>query len=179
MKKKIISIAAAVVVATTLLTGCGAKPAASKPADVVTTASLINDASVLPQSLGKDGVWIICTLQDLKTDKELVIEGEFRDKNDPAKDLYRKLALYAQDENHKVTARYTLTAPKLTVKSPNTRIQGGTFKGDIYVEASGFNLQDATVEGNIYFASQEYKDSFVLPTEEGKAAKVTGSIEVK
>ena len=46
-----------------------------------------------------------------------------------------------------MTARYTLTAPRLIVRHRNTRIQGGTFKGDVYVEAQGFELVDATSTG--------------------------------
>lgn len=181
MKIKVLSLLIVAVIATALLAGCGGKTADTdnKPVDVVTTASMVNDETALQKAMSKDGTWIICTLADLSTDKELVLEGEFRDKNDAAKDLYRKVGLYAQDEDHNVTARYTLTAPKLTIKSPNAKIQGGTFKGDVYVEANGFTVQDATVDGNIYFASQEYKDSFVLSTEEGKVGKVTGTMEVQ
>ena len=182
MKIKAIALLLIVVTTITLLAGCGSKQASDtkkEEADVVTTASLVNQKDALLKAMSKDGTWIVCTLGDMTVDKELVLEGEFHDKADASKPLYRKLGLYAQDENHKVTARYTLTAPKLTIKSPNAKIQGGTFKGDVYVEAKGFTVQDATVDGNIYFASQEYKDSFVLPTEEGKAGKVTGTVEVK
>ena len=28
----------------------------------------------------------------------------------------------------------------MTIQSPNTKIAGGTIKGDVYVEAEGFNL---------------------------------------
>ena len=133
----------------------------------------------MANALSKNGTWIAAILNDISTKKELVIEGDFHDKNDASAPLYRKLALYAQDENRNVTDRYILTAPKLIVKSPNTKIQGGTFRGDVYVQSNGFTIQDATVDGNVYFASQEYMDSYVLPTEEGKAGKVTGATEVK
>ena len=46
---------------------------------------------------------------------------------------------------HVVTAKFTLTAPKLTIKSPEARIQGGIFKGDLYVTSRNFKLTDATL----------------------------------
>ncbi|WHH59564.1 hypothetical protein [Petroclostridium sp. X23] len=184
------SVVVSVALATALLAGCGAKEAEEKkevqtpPAaqeqkaeqvDVVTTASLVNEEAAFLKAISKDGTWIVCTLEDMKIDKELVLEGEFHNKNDAAQPLYRKLALYAQDADHKVTARYTLTAPKLTIKSPNAKIQGGTFKGDVYVEANGFIVQDAKIEGNVYFANEEFKSTF--KTE--KEGTVTGTTEVK
>lgn len=180
--KKLVSLLLVLSMTAFAIVGCSQKPAETAKeepkVDVVTTASLVNEEATFINAISKDGTWIIATLNDLTTDKELVVEGEFRNKGDSAQDLYRKLALYAQDENKKVTARYTLTAPKLTVKSPNFKIQGGTFKGDVYVEANGFNVTDATVDGNVYFATQEFKDSAVINTEAGKEGKVTGKLEV-
>lgn len=177
MKKKALTLLLVSLIAVAVVAGCGAEkaaaPAAEKP-DAVTTASLVNEEGAFLKAISKEGTWIICPLNDLKIDKELVLEGEFHNKDDAAQDLYRKIGLYAQDENHKVTERYTLTAPKLTVKSPNTRIQGGTFVGDVYVESNGFNLRDAKIEGNVYFAKEEYKESFSL-----EEATVSGVTEVK
>lgn len=187
--KKVLLVIVVLTMVLGIFSGCTAKPApdaTAKPApdatgnvDVVTTASLVNEEAAFLNAISKDGTWIICTLGDLTTDKDLVLEGEFYDKADTTKDLYRKLALYAQDADKNVTARYILTAPKLTIKSPNAKIQGGTFKGDVYVEANGFTLQDATVDGNIYYSSQEFKDSSVIGTEEGKVGTVTGTVEVQ
>ena len=143
--------------------------------DVVTTPSIVEDKDAFKKAISKDGTWIIATLKDLSFDEELVLEGEFHDKGDDSKDLYRKIALYEQDEDRNVTARYTLTAPKLVVKSENAKIQGGTFVGDVYVEANGFTLSDVKVEGNVYFAEKEYKESF----EKGEKSTVSGSVEVK
>ena len=56
-----------------------------------------------------------------------------------------------------------LTVPKMTIQSPNTKIAGGTIKGDVYVEAEGFNLsQEAKIEGNIFYASEDVKASAVI-----------------
>lgn len=124
--------------------------------DAVTTPSIVNEEESFKEAISEDGTWIIATLTDLSFDEELVLEGEFTNKDETA----RKIALYEQDEDRNVTARYTLTAPSLTIGSPNARIQSGTFEGDIYVEENGFQLVDATVEGNVYFASEEYEESF-------------------
>lgn len=138
------------------------KPA-EEVVDVVTTASIVNENEAFEKAISKDGKWIICTLNDLTFDKELVLEGEFKNgkKNADGTDaIQRKIAPYTQDDNKVVLERFTITAPKLTIKSPNARIQGGTFKGDIYVEASNFRIVDAKVEGNIYFLNNDAKDTF-------------------
>ncbi|QSX08241.1 hypothetical protein J0B03_10650 [Alkalibacter rhizosphaerae] len=161
-----------------LFAGCGSSDNGDDNTDggndTVTAASLVEDAAVLEASIGADGKWIVCTLNDVETDKELVIEGDFYNKDDATSNLYRKLALYAQDADHKVTDRYTLKAPKLTVKSPNTKIQGGTFVGDVYVESEGFKLTDATIDGDVYFASSELANAFTVEN----GGKVTGKIVV-
>lgn len=143
--------------------------------DAETTASIVDEETAFKEAIGKDGTWIIATLKDLTFDDELVVEGEFRDKDDKDNDLYRKLALYAQDKDRNITDRYTITASKMTIKSPNTNIVGGIFKGDIFVEAEGFIIADATIEGNVYFANEEYKSTFELKD----GGKVTGDTEVK
>lgn len=143
--------------------------------DVVTTASIVDNEAGFEKAISKDGTWIVAILNDIKTDKELVVEGEFRDKGDAKSDLYRKLAFYAQDEARNVTARYTLTAPSITIKSPNTKMVNGTFVGDVYVEADGFVLSDNKIDGNLYFATEKNKSTFVNE----KESKVTGTTEVK
>lgn len=144
-------------------------------ADVVTTASLVNNEAAFIKAISEKGTWIIATLKDLKFDKELVVQGEFRDKGDASKALYRKIAPYTQDAKRKIVDRYTITAPKLTIMSPNTKFQGGIFIGDIYVQANGFTLEDAKVQGNIYFAKEEYKASFNMSNK----GVVTGVVKVK
>ncbi|MDF2676806.1 MAG: hypothetical protein K0Q97_1117 [Bacillota bacterium] len=146
--------------------------------DVVTTASIVDENGAFEEAISNNGTWLIATITDLTFDKELVLDGEFKNgkKDDAGKDIIqRKIALYAQDENRKVTARYTLTAPKLTVNSPNARIQSGTFKGDLYVTAENFQLVDATVEGNIYFTTEEAQSTFTMD----ETSKVSGSQELQ
>lgn len=182
MKSK--SLVLTLLIATTLFVGCGSKEAPEETknpgttqeetTDTVTAASITDDAKVLAKALSADGNWIAAVTADVKTDEELVIDGKFHNKNDESQDLARKLALYAQDADKNVTASYTLTTPKITVKSENAKIQEGTVVGDIYVEANGFTLKNTKVEGNVYFANEEYKNSFKLD-----GGEVTGVTEVK
>lgn len=140
--------------------------------DATTTASIVNTEEDFEKALGTDGTWIIATLRDLSYNKDLVLEGDFKNNKD---EVQRKIALYTQDENRVVTNRFTLTAPKLTIKSPAASIQHGTFKGDLYVETNDFQLVDATVDGNIYFNSDDAKNGFKMDAE----SKVTGKQEVQ
>ncbi|QNK58702.1 hypothetical protein [Paenibacillus sp. PAMC21692] len=180
--KKMISLALIAVLTVGLLAGCGnnnepapaATPSPSTTADTtdaITTASIVNDPEAFLKAISKDGTWIIAALNDLTFDQELVLEGEFKNKDV----VDRKIALYTQDENRKITASFKLTAPKLTIKSPNARLQGGTFVGDVYVETDKFTLKDATVEGNVYFATEEALNTF----DSSGNGKVTGVTEVK
>lgn len=145
--------------------------------DVMTTASIVDSNSAFEEAISNNGTWIICTLKDLTFDKELVLDGEFKNgkKDDNGKDIIqRKIALYTQDENRNVTGRFNLTAPKLTINSPNARIQSGTFIGDVYVSAENFQLVDAKIEGNIYFMTEDAKSSFTMD----ETSKVTGTQEM-
>ncbi|MBU3143371.1 hypothetical protein [Clostridium sp. CF012] len=190
---KIKGIILTLAIGATLLTGCGAKkavepvatPAPAKteavaPAktDVVTTASLVNTEAAFENAISSKGTWIIATLKDLTIEKDLVVDGEFKNgkKDDSGKEvIQRKIGLYTQDADRKVTARFTLTAPKLTFKSPMGSIEHGTFKGDLYVSASNFQLKDAIVEGNVYFTTDEAKSTFKMDA----TSKVTGVQELK
>ncbi len=147
------------------------KEETTEEADVVTTASIVTEGSALIPALSADGAWLAATLNDIEVADEIVVDGQFENREV----IDRKLALYTQDEDHNITAQFTLTAPKMTVKSENFRITGGTFKGDVYVEAPGFKLdKSSTVDGNIYFASKELMDSFVVT----ETSKVTGQIYI-
>lgn len=131
--------------------------------DVVTTASLVNTAAAFEKGISKNGRWIVSALNDLTTDKTLVLDGEFKNgkKNADGTDaIQRKIALYTQDDKRNVTARFTLTAPKLVINSPNASLQKGTFKGDLFVRVPNFKLVDQRIEGNVYFTSKEAQDTF-------------------
>jgi hypothetical protein len=179
MKKKTLLLFLCVVILFVSAAACSTQQQQKEPektdnTDATTTASIVKDETAFINAISENGTWIICTLNDIETDKELVVEGEFHDKGKAENDLYRKIALYTQDENRNVTNRFKLTAPKMTVRSPNTKIANGTFVGDIYVESNGFTLENTKVEGNVFFASQEYKDSF-----ESDDSEVTGKTEIQ
>lgn len=178
MKRKL-GLAAVIVLGLFLLAACGGGNGADQnqeeAADTVTTASIVSEEEEFRQAISEDGTWIIATLNDLTFEEELVVEGTFYNGGDSENDVYRKIAAYAQDDERNVTDRYIITAPQITISSPNTRFQGGVFEGDVIVEANGFTLYDATVEGNIYFASQEYQESAEI-TED---SEVTGEMEVR
>ena len=148
----------------------------SDKTDVVSSASLASDEATLQKAL-KDS-WIVLLKNDITTSKDIVIEGDFTkpDKNDSSKMVPagRTLALYEIGENN-TTNSFTLTTPKITVKSKDTKIEGGTIIGDVYVEADGFELERTKVEGNVYFSKQEYKDTFKIDDK----STVTGVQEVK
>ena len=136
--------------------------------DAMTTASIVKDPDAFAAALGADGTWIAAALNDITIDGDLIVEGEFLDEGEP----YRKLALYTQDEDRNVTASFSLKADKLIVRSEHTRIQNGTFIGDVYVEAKDFELRGATVEGNVYFADSELQETFMM---DGNSS-VTGTV---
>ena len=182
MKTKVALVS--LVLVTTLFTGCAKQAPAPVPApapakvDVKTTASLVDNEAAFEKGISSSGTWIISTLKDLTFTKELVLDGEFKNGKKDANGkeiIQRKIALYTQDDKKVVTARFTLTAPKLTIKSPEARIQSGIFKGDLYVSAKNFQLVDATVEGNVYFTSEEAKSTFKMDDK----SKVTGKQELK
>lgn len=152
----------------------GNNTAGNGETDVVTTPSIVNEPDAFVKAVSEQGTWIIATLNDLNIDEEVTVAGTFHDKGAADGDIYRKIALYAQDADHNITDSYTLTVPKLTVKSENLRIQGGTVKGDVFVDAAGFNLDaTATIDGNLYFSSEDVKTSAKID------GKVTGANEVK
>jgi hypothetical protein len=188
---KIKSILLTLVLLTSIFVGCAKEPAKVTPPvtppqttpaettpNVVTTASIVNTEAAFEKAISSTGTWIIALTQDLAINKDLVVDGEFKNgkKDADGKDIIkRKLAPYAQDENRKVTARYTLAVPKLTVQSPNGTIEHGNFKGDLYLSSKGFQLIDATVDGNIYFTTDEAKSTFKMDA----TSKVTGKQEIK
>lgn len=153
----------------------GTSPGTSpSPDDAVSSASLVNTAPLFIKAISKDGVWIICLLNDLTIDEALVVDGDFMNNKTPPVSQ-RKIALYEQDENRTVTARYTLTAPKMTINSIDCSIQHGTFRGDLYVAGKNFQLVDTTVDGDIFFLNAEAKTSFKMD----ETSKVTGIQELQ
>lgn len=138
--------------------------------DAVAAPSKATDTATLEKAVKES--WIVLLENDVKTDKDIVLEGGFQKGTEPAS---RVLAMFKTDENKEVVASYTLTTPKLIVRDENAKIEGGTLKGDIYVEANGVKIEDVKIEGNVYFSKQEYKDSFNMDDK----STVSGVQEVK
>ena len=90
-------------------------------------------------------------------------------------DTPRVLALYMTNEDKQKIADYTLTVPKLIIKDENTKIEGGTIKGDVYIEAKEVKLEGTTIDGNVYFNNEEEKNTFHID----ESSKITGTMEVK
>ena len=134
------------------------------------TQSVIGSADDLEEAMSADGGWIVIFEGDIESDQELVLE------EGPTNDgeTTRKLALYTQDDDRNILEQFTLTAPSVTIESENSRIQGGTVAGDVYVNANNFSMPDGTIDGDLIFGSQEYQDSADL--EEGE---VTGEVRVE
>ncbi|ALS02475.1 hypothetical protein ATZ33_14135 [Enterococcus silesiacus] len=148
----------------------------SSSVDAVSGASISDKPEVIEKALSKDGNWIVAATADLTFDKDVTVSGEFHDKGEKSGDIYRKLALYAQDSDKKVTAEYTVTVPQLIVETENFNIVNGTVKGDILVKANGFVLNGTKVDGKVTFEKEEYKTSATLDKE---GAEVTGDVTVQ
>lgn len=163
-----------------LLTACGfmngSSPSTSETSvlkeEVVSGASISDRATVIKKALGNNGNWIVAITDDVIM-KDVIVSGKFHKKGDDSQDIYRKLALYAQDDSNNVTDEYTLEVPLMIIKTENFNIVHGTLKGDIIVKANGFILDGTKLYGNIVFEKEEYKNSAILDE-----AEVTGQISV-
>lgn len=146
-----------------LVLSCNNEP----ESDTTTSASIVNIKDDLDHTLSSNGEWIALVNADIESDKDIIVEGKFWNRLK----IQRKLTLYSQNKNNKTINNHKLTAPKMIVRSPNFRITGGTFIGDIYVEANGFKLEKSvTVIGNIYFKNSIYKRTLTVD----KTATITG-----
>lgn len=201
MKSRVLALILVGVTVTALAVGCSKPAPAPTPAptktqtqtqkptetakpDATTSATAVDNAEAFVKNADKDGKWLFAATKDLTLDKDLVIEGDL--KNEEGK-VARKMAMYTQklnadgtnvkDANGKnvTDQRFTLTVPRVIVKSENTNFKEGVVKGDVYVQAKGFTLTTIKIDGNLYFATQELKDAFKL----ADGVTVTGKTEVK
>ncbi|MDG4985820.1 hypothetical protein OGZ46_02735 [Lactococcus lactis] len=190
-KTKVISLLAVSVLSVSLLAACGSnnsssssdkKTEQSSKAEVFAGATQgTNNFFDLQKGFAKNGAWLNATKGDMDASgKTLTVEGLFLGDGQVA----RKLAIYNQDSSHKITDRYTLTVDKIEVKSPGFYISNGTVKGNVDVFATGFHGQtgtgvegQATIDGNLTFASQDLLDAYnKLP--DAQKVKVTGTTSV-
>jgi hypothetical protein len=121
-------------------------------------------------------------LKDLTFDKELVVNGDFKNgkKDANGNDAFqRKIALYSQDANKKVTCKFTLTAPKITFNSNYGSLEHGIFKGDVYVAGKNFKLVNQKIDGNLYFLNEEAQKTFTIQDKaDDDKSVVTGKTEL-
>ncbi|QPS71400.1 hypothetical protein [Lactococcus garvieae] len=190
MNKKIISLLATSVLSLGVLTACGSSTDKTEESKTEQSAEVFAGATAgtdsfdtLSKGLSKDGAWIAAITKDLDAaDKTLKVDGDFKNKEG---ETARKLALYTQDAERKVTDRYTLTVDTLEVNSPNFYISNGTVKGNVEVNAEGFHGQtgkgvegEAMIDGDLIFKNKDLMDTYnKLPSEE--QVKVTGETKVK
>jgi len=140
--------------------------------------SIVSTPSAFEKAISSNGTWVIAITKNLIINKNLIVDGAYSSgkKDASGKDIIgRKIDLYRQDKHKNITARLSLTAPKLTINSPRTNIEHGTFKGNIYVSSNNFQLIDTKVEGNVYFTTDKAKSTFKMDTK----SKVTGKHELK
>lgn len=162
-----------------MVSGCSSnKSNPNATPDTTTTASIVDNIASFEKAISSTGNWIVAITKDLSTNDALTVDGVFKNgkKDDKGNDiLQRKIALYAQDANRNITARYTLTAPKITFNSPYGSLERGTFKGDVYVSAPNFKLVDQKIEGNLYFTTDEAQSTFTKDA----TSTVTGQTVLK
>ncbi|MBU3173194.1 hypothetical protein [Clostridium estertheticum] len=180
MKSKSILLTSAILAV--LLVGCNMKAPTQTPKTpetpqttqktpkVITATSMVSTPKEFEKAISKDGIQTINMKKSLTINKELVVNGEFR--NDKAL-LERKINLYSQDKVKNIGDRFTLAVPKLIIKSTQTSMEHGNFKGDLYISANNFQLIDTKVEGNVYFTTPEAKNTCKMDAK----SKVTGKQE--
>lgn len=187
MKSKLILLSLSMVLAVSLLAGCSSKaPATNSDAakttavaktDTVSGASQATDEASFENKISKNGNYIIITSKDLTFTKDLTVDGNFTKKGKDGKDVVaRSLAFASKSADGKtVDKRFTVTVPRIVINSENTLLEDGIIKGDVYVQAKGFTTLDATINGNLYFATDDLKNAFCADAK----TKITGNVEVK
>ena len=137
-----------------------------------TSISIVSTLAEFKKAISNNGTCIIVIIKNITIDKDLTINGEYKNSEDI---LERKVDLYRQNKDNNMVDRLCLTTPKLTINSPQTTIEHGIVKGNIYVSSKNFQLIDAKVEGNIYFTTNEAKSTFKMDTK----STVTGKYEYR
>ena len=119
----------------------------SNEKDEFQNTEFVKNEGELTYALTND--YSITITDNITSDNPLIIEGEFfktdtTEENNVVK-VGRKLNLFSKDEDNNIINNYVLEAPSLTIQSENTIIKGGTFIGDIYIKAKGFEIDNTKV----------------------------------
>ncbi len=139
--------------------------------DAVSGASIAADEAQFEQKVSKENTnFMVIATKDLTFTKDITVESGIKEGN-----ANRALAFGTYKEDKTVDKRFTLTVPRLIIAGENVKFEYGIMKGDVYVTGAGFNVKDATIDGNLYFATEELKNGFVID----EASKVTGNTEIK
>lgn len=145
--------------------------------DAVTSASRANSVESFKNAVDKS--WIVIVEKDLEIPEDITLKAGFKknssEENGKLVNAPRVLAMYSSDESGNTKESYTLTVPKLTILDEGTKLEGGTLKGDVYVEADNVVFEKITVDGNVYFKDENTKSSCVID----EHSKITGTMEIK
>lgn len=145
--------------------------------DVVTSPSRANSPESFDSAINNS--WIVIVENDLQLTNDITLKSGFKktnsEENGKLVDAPRVLVIFSKDESGNVKDLYTLTVPRLTILDEGTKLEGGTLKGDVYVDANNVVLQQIKIDGNVYFKDENSKTSFVID----ENSQVTGSMEIK
>src|SRR5574337_455489 len=165
-KSKLISLLAVSALSVTFLTACGGSTekkaddkTTEKTAEAFTGATRGTDKfDTLSKAFAANGAWLNGVTKDIDASgKTLTVDGLFAGDGQ----VKRELALYKSGADNKPVETYTLTVGKVVVKSPGFIIAQGTVKGDVYVNATGFNMKGTgKIDGNLIFASDALKTAY-------------------
>ncbi|WFA09331.1 hypothetical protein [Tissierella sp. Yu-01] len=191
MKKKLMLLTIAIAMGASIMTGCTSKAPATEPekteatetietpeeenSDAVSSASVVSDEESFEKGISEDGTFIVLTTKDLTFENDLVVDGTFTKEDKEGNKVITRSLAFAQNDADGNMERYSVTVPNIVINSENTLLEYGTIKGDVYVQAPGFNTKDATIEGNLYFATQELMDAFSID----ELTNITGETAVK
>lgn len=164
MKKRLLLLTICLVMVVSILAGCAKAPAkeaeTSKPeeTDAVASASVVSDEAGFLKGISPEGTFIVFTTKDLSFTEDLIVSGTFTKADKEGKEVPVRSLAFTQTGAEK----YTVTAPNMVIQSENTLMEYGIFKGDVYIQAPGFTTKEATIDGNLYFATQELMDAFAI-----------------
>lgn len=140
----------------------------NKIADVQGDTYLVTNEDELTTGLKEN--YSVTIKNNITANNDLVMEGDFliTDTTEKHKVRVVKRRLNFSYNN----ANYTITSPKLIIKSNHTILKDGIYVGNMYIEASDVIFDNFRVEGNVFFKDEKVKKSFRLEN----GSSVTGKL---